>query len=95
MSDKATADGDFKLSANIIAPPSCGKCHWAFLDGQQLTCRRNPPQQSIIMAPLPQGPLARPDPRGVGVAPATFAAFPNVQRNQWCGEFRLDIQKMS
>ena len=93
----ATGPADIKLSANIIAEPTCSKCRHSFGDTGDLVCRRYPPQQTIVMVPQ-QGP-ARLGPRGpeqqVGFSPQPFSSFPICRPDQVCGEFSLKPSKLS
>lgn len=64
----------------------CGNCKfWKVRpeDVQQGFCRRNPPITIIAPVRTPQG-----------VAPAPIALFPNLDRTDWCGEWkgRITIQ---
>lgn len=59
--------------------PGCKACRWSFVDGE-LTCRRNPPQVSILMIPAPP-------PRVGQIIPQVLAAFPIVRPDMFCGEW--------
>ena len=87
--DEAPAASDFKLSASIMAPASCGACRFMVKDGGDLTCRFNPPQVTVVIGPLPQGPrLAGPNGQPA-IGPIPFTMFPMVRPQQWCGQFQL------
>jgi len=66
--------------------PACQRCRWMFRDGD-MVCRRNPPQSTIMMVPAPP-------PRAGQMMPVTLASFPTVQKDMFCGEFRLATGKM-
>lgn len=67
------------VSPDLQLHGTCPKCRWAFVDGREITCRRNPPQVSIIMVPAPP-------PRAGQIMPQALAAFPIVHPDMWCGE---------
>lgn len=59
---------------------TCESCKFNF----ENLCRRQPPHVSIVMVPtrsLING--------NTEVHPNTFAAFPSIQGDMWCGEFQL------
>jgi hypothetical protein len=80
-------DAALVLSDHLAAAlkPACQRCHWMFRDGD-MSCRRNPPQANVLLMPA--------QPPRVGIAPAVMTAFPIVQRDMFCGEFRLATGKM-
>jgi hypothetical protein len=82
MNDAATLD--FAELASALKP-ACGRCHWMFRDSD-MSCRRNPPQANVLLMPA--------QPPRVGIAPAVMTAFPLVQKDMFCGEFRLAAGKM-
>lgn len=57
---------------------TCSGCKWMNPDGDgDLTCRRNPPQATVLLVPAP--------PPRIGVTPQPFSTFPIVTKDMWCG----------
>lgn len=69
-----------------IITRSCEACAFSAKEAPDLVCRRNPPQVTFLVMPrmvaTPQGPR-----QAMGPVPVT--SFPIMQRDQWCGEFRM------
>lgn len=70
---------------------SCASCRHYDRKGQ--VCRRNPPQVSVVMAPMP-GNIATGGRPGVG--PVPVAAFPpiNSPADEWCGEWSGKLEAL-
>jgi hypothetical protein len=66
----------------LIRARTCRACAHSQIEGAQRTCHAHPPSAHPILMPTPQGP------RPVG----TTSAFPIVQDNEWCGEWRARIE---
>lgn len=64
---------------------ACEACIYSAKEVPDLVCRRHPPQVTFLvvprMVPTPQGPRQ-------AMATVPHTAFPIMQRDQWCGEFR-------
>lgn len=59
---------------------TCKTCRWLEPhDGGDQTCRRNPPQATVLLVPAAS-------PR-VGLTPQPFSTFPIVTPDMWCGAF--------
>lgn len=60
---------------------NCTSCsHRNRLDENTIECRRFPPQVTILL--VQQRTIM-----GDQIGPQSFAGFPLVQADQWCGEF--------
>lgn len=62
---------------------SCGTCkYWKMNinDISQGYCRRNPPITIVAPVRTPQG-----------IQPAPIAVFPNLDKTDWCGEYKMRI----
>jgi len=74
-------------AANAFKPRErvCAECYYGVKERGDLVCRRNPPQVTMLqtptMVPTPQGPRQ-------GFEIKSFACYPPVQADGWCGEFR-------
>lgn len=71
-------NGVAELTLGVVRP-GCKGCGFSFVD-QQLVCRRYPPQVTILIAPNP--------PPRTGIGPQVLAAYPIVNADMWCGEWR-------
>ena len=67
------------LAKSKKATGACLDCRWSTHHGNDLECRRFPPQLSIILVP---GKVAN------HVKPESFTGYPVVQPDLWCGEFQ-------
>lgn len=67
-------------------PQCCGNCHFRFQNGQDLHCRRHPPQQTILVLPAPA-------PRVNQIMQVPYAGFPPVKAHEWCGDWGVEAAR--
>ena len=64
---------------------ACASCEFGVKEGNDLVCRRNPPQSTFLaMQTMVPGPMGRLVP-GFEIKP--FTGFPVMRPDQWCGEY--------
>lgn len=67
------------IAAQAQGGRTCGTCRWAHRDSDKdMSCRKNPPQATILLAAVSAGLPARPLP---------FCTFPLVTPDMWCGSW--------
>ena len=66
---------------------ACASCEFGVKEGNDLVCRRNPPQSTFLaMQAMVPGPMGRMVP-GFEIKP--FTGFPVMRPDQWCGEYSV------
>lgn len=79
-------DISFTKASSFSAPvESCGRCRFAWMEGKELVCRRNPPTVNVLL--VPAGPL-----RPGQLVPQQMVTVPMVIASHWCGEFRESVK---
>ena len=79
-------DISFKASPKFtVQAQSCAVCRFAWFEGKELVCRRNPPTVTVLM--VPAGPL-----RPGQLMPQQMVTVPMVLASHWCGEFEASVQ---
>ena len=76
----------FKTAPSFSAPSeTCGQCRFAWMEGRELVCRRNPPTVTVLMVPAPP-------PRVGQLMPQQMVTVPMVLATHWCGEFQKSVK---
>jgi len=64
---------------------ACANCKFCSRgDGQDLLCRRLPPQSTVVLRPAQTL-------QGTQLVPTPVTSWPLVRKDEWCGEFEMQL----